>query len=394
MARVPLLFASALVAFAGMQGSALASELVLAQAGEVPSIEQGETTQILVEARAVGDISCGAHQGNPGLARLETVFSLVDGQAVAGGAPGDPLPFYREDTAQPPPAGGCPVTWDTAPDPYRVSVLVAASPDTSPGEYEIPLLSTLGGKTDALRDDVPSSATVRVVPGAAPPPPPAAKAFVPPLAGPTELPPPRENRTVNLVPLQGDVVISYPRSATKVRIQEPVQVPAGTRVDADAGYVEVISDRNGRGAPQQATFWNDAFAVDYTRVVTPGARRGRRRRASNPITELKLTGRCASSTRLSRPVFSRRYAVSAARRKRRGLFGSGKGRFRTRGRYGAGTVRGTTWYTENRCDGTLFEVTSGVVNVRDFGLGRTVSVRRGQGYLAAPHHPREGESRD
>lgn len=381
--------AKATARLAGMQGSALAAELVLTQAGEVPSIEQGETTQILVEAHAVGDISCGAHQGNPALARLETVFSLVDGQAVAGGTLGDSLPFYREQTAHPPPAGGCPVTWDAAPEPYVVPVLVAASPDTSPGEYEIPLLSTLGGKADALRDDVPSSATVRVVPGAAPPPP-AAKAFVPALAAPTQLPPPRENRTVNLVPLQGDVVIRYPRATKKVRIQEPVQVPAGTRVDADAGYVEVISDRNGRGATQQATFWNDAFAVDYTRVVTPGARR----RASNPITELKVTGRCASSTRLSRPVFSRRYAASAARRKRRGLFGSGRGRFRTRGRYGAGTVRGTTWYTENRCDGTLFEVTSGVVNVRDFGLGRTVSVRRGQGYLAAPHHPREGESRD
>ncbi len=172
MARAAFFLASALVALAGMQGSALASELVLTQAGEVPSIEQGETTQILVEARAVGDISCGAHRGNPALARLETVFSLVDGQAVAGGAPGDPLPFYREQTAHPPPAGGCPVTWDAAPEPYVVPVLVAASPDTSPGEYEIPLLSTLGGKADALRDDVPSSATVRVVPGAAPPPPP------------------------------------------------------------------------------------------------------------------------------------------------------------------------------------------------------------------------------
>ncbi len=58
------------------------------------------------------------------------------------------------------------------------------------------------------------------------------------------------------------------------------------------------------------------------------------------------------------------------------------GKFQTRGRYSAATVRGTTWDTTDRCDGTLTVVLSGTVDVYDFGLHKTISVHRGHGYLA------------
>jgi len=58
------------------------------------------------------------------------------------------------------------------------------------------------------------------------------------------------------------------------------------------------------------------------------------------------------------------------------------GRFQTRGRNAAATVRGTTWRLQDRRDGTLTTVTKGVVAVRDFRLRRTVLVRAGQSYLA------------
>jgi len=54
----------------------------------------------------------------------------------------------------------------------------------------------------------------------------------------------------------------------------------------------------------------------------------------------------------------------------------------TRGLYAAATVRGATWRTHDRCDGTLVTVTEGVVAVRDFRLGRTVLIRAGRSYLA------------
>ena len=73
---------------------------------------------------------------------------------------------------------------------------------------------------------------------------------------------------------------------------------------------------------------------------------------------------------------------AGAKRKVRRLWGSGKGRFTTRGRYSAATVRGTKWLTEDRCDGTLVRVVSGVVQVKDFRKHTTISVRAGRSYLA------------
>ena len=54
-----------------------------------------------------------------------------------------------------------------------------------------------------------------------------------------------------------------------------------------------------------------------------------------------------------------------SRRRVRKLWGDGRGRFRTRGRYGAATVRGTKWLTLDRCDGTKVRVVRGKVSVRD-----------------------------
>ena len=77
---------------------------------------------------------------------------------------------------------------------------------------------------------------------------------------------------------------------------------------------------------------------------------------------------------------------SADSRRVRRLFGEGKGRFRTRGRFSSATVRGTTWQTIDRCDGTLTRVPRSAmgskVSVRDLVRGRTVTLRAGQSYLA------------
>ena len=41
-------------------------------------------------------------------------------------------------------------------------------------------------------------------------------------------------------------------------------------------------------------------------------------------------------------------------------------------------MRGTTWLTADRCDGTLTRVVTGSVVVRDFTLHRTVVVHAGE----------------
>jgi hypothetical protein len=66
----------------------------------------------------------------------------------------------------------------------------------------------------------------------------------------------------------------------------------------------------------------------------------------------------------------------------RRLWGSGRGRFTTRGRYSSATVRGTKWLTQDQCNGTLTRVVRGVVRVVDFRRHKTVNVRAGRSYLA------------
>ena len=66
----------------------------------------------------------------------------------------------------------------------------------------------------------------------------------------------------------------------------------------------------------------------------------------------------------------------------RTLWASGKGKFRTKGRFAAATVRGTKWATTDRCDGTLTSVTEGSVVVRDIPRKRNVVVSAGGSYLA------------
>ncbi len=383
-------FATLVASLALAPASAHAAELVAAAGEEDPVVAtQGEVTAFTVELHAEGKISCGTHDGHAALASVETSYSIVAGTVSDGGRPSEPHRFFRARTAQPPPKDGCPVSWDTSPDPYRIEASISVAPDTPPGDYPVVLRTTSMGSSDDLSDDEPTTVAVRVLESEqplGPPPflPPAEPGVVPPPLQPPSLPPPRENLSVNVLPVQGTVLVRYPGSRKLVRLEEAVQVPVRSKIDTTAGRVELVSDKDGKGGLQSATFWNGRFAIRYTRAVVPGVRgqkRSSRRRASRPITELTLSPTCRPRASLASAMRGQPLAHADRRRKRRGLFGRGRGRFRTRGSHGAGTVRGTYWYSENRCRSTFFRVYTGVVNVRDFSKRRTVKLRRKQSYL-------------
>ena len=140
-------------------------------------------------------------------------------------------------------------------------------------------------------------------------------------------------------------------------------VPYGATVDVSGGTLTLQAD------------------VGTLRVHGAGKSAARfvPRRVSRKLVELKLVGgdfgRCASRRTSSRAATPKPRVVRA-------LWGKGKGGFRTRGRYASATVRGTSWLTADRCDGTLTTVTQGVVEVRDLTRRRTVRVRAGKSYLA------------
>ena len=64
------------------------------------------------------------------------------------------------------------------------------------------------------------------------------------------------------------------------------------------------------------------------------------------------------------------------------LHASARGRFTTRGRYSAATVRGTKWTVADRCDGTLTRDITDSVSVTDFVRHKTIILHAGQSYLA------------
>ena len=98
---------------------------------------------------------------------------------------------------------------------------------------------------------------------------------------------------------------------------------------------------------------------------------------SRDITDLTLTEELNCSRRAS--------AAQEKKPKSRKLWGDGKGKFRTKGRYAAATVRGTKWLVQDACTTTLVRVTQGSVSVRDQGVRkRNVIVRKGKRYLAEP----------
>ena len=121
---------------------------------------------------------------------------------------------------------------------------------------------------------------------------------------------------------------------------------------------------NAAGATQSALFFQGAFVITQTG-------------GSKPVTELALSGK------LSLPEGQEGEHVREEKKVRR-LWGDGKGRFRTKGRHGAATVRGTKWLTQDTCSGTLVRVKRGTVTVRDFAKKKTVVVKKGKTLRGSP----------
>ncbi len=178
-----------------------------------------------------------------------------------------------------------------------------------------------------------------------------------------EPPPPTPAQNVNAEVVSGRVLVKPPGTGQFVPLTAATQLPVGTQFDATQGRVELTAARAG-GITDTSQFYEGAFEVSQ--------------QGATAITELRLllgdfnvcSLQFAAAEKNKRPV--------------RRVWGSGRGKFRTRGRYSSATVRGTIWKTEDRCDGTLTQVQEGSVTVRDFGRNRQIVVRAGRSHLAEP----------
>ena len=181
------------------------------------------------------------------------------------------------------------------------------------------------------------------------------------------VPPPQLGKTVVVDVVSGTIKIKGKNGKFRT-LKADESIPVGTTVDATKGKVRLTSAANKSGATQSAVFYQGQFKVTQNK-------------SAKPITQLALNGKLSCTTKKKK---GKKATASAKKKKVRRLWGDGKGRFRTKGKHGAATVKGTKWLTEDRCTGTLVRVKRGKVSVRDFVKRKTVLVKQGHVYVARP----------
>lgn len=181
--------------------------------------------------------------------------------------------------------------------------------------------------------------------------------------GPTAVAPPAIGKTADASVVSGSVRVKLKGSRKFVALSGDQQVPLGSTFDTTKGTV-ALDTSAGAGKPlQHGEFGGAQFTPRQTR--------------KNPLTTLSLSGGGLAGCRPPVPN-----GGSAARKRRRSLVASVKGRFRTLGRNAAASARGAKWTMTDTCGGTLTVVGSGTVVVIDFTLRKNRTLHAGQRYTA------------
>ncbi len=167
-----------------------------------------------------------------------------------------------------------------------------------------------------------------------------------------------------------------------VPLTETRQVPVGSEIDSRRGTLELVAATKQRHHTNSAKLSGGVFTLSQQRTglhkglttftldegLFPGAPSYQN---CSTATASSVGHRGARSAKLSSRVVQKLEATD------------NHGSFQTRGRYSAATVRGTSWSTADRCDGTFTHVRRGTVNVFDFATRKTTVLKAGQGFLAS-----------
>jgi hypothetical protein len=267
--------------------------------------------------------------------------------------------------------------WDVAPGEYKIQAFQAAcgsattdsftvTSSQSPSDIvvHLPCGSAPSGSSDQGTSSSASSTPPPLFTAAAAGPPPS-------------VPPPVKNESVGVAPVAGTVLLNgQPFTAGQL-------VPFGSTFDTTNGILQ-LSSIGPNGEVQTVILFGAVFTVQQgadgaTVFVLQGG---------------NFAGLCGSPARhlsaadakppKAKPKPATKKKIIANKTVVRSLWGQGKGSFRTQGRYASATVRGTLWLTADRCDGTLTEVKSGLVDVLDIVRNQHFSVAAGHSYLVRP----------
>src|SRR3984885_1232119 len=157
---------------------------------------------------------------------------------------------------------------------------------------------------------------------------------------------PSLGRTIELAPVSGQVFVRLPGASHSVALVHQMLVPVGSHIDTTHGTVDLTAGGPAVTGLQKGMFGGGAFIVQQppsgqTNLILTGGRR--------PAVCVSGRGSSARAANLSPRVL-------------RLLHASARGRFTTRGRYGAATVRGTIWTTADTCAGTTISAQKDTVD--------------------------------
>jgi hypothetical protein len=163
-------------------------------------------------------------------------------------------------------------------------------------------------------------------------------------------------------------VLFKPQDSTEFQpLDGSAEIPVDSTIDATNGSV-VLETAIAGGDSQKGTFKGGTFQVHQPRQA-------------GGMTTIALRGGDFSSCngapagRLSRGSSAGRHLWAH----------DDGGKFKTSAKGSVATVRGTTWYTADTCEGTVTHVLHGKVMVRERGTGRQRLLSSGQSFLA--HYP-------
>jgi hypothetical protein len=164
-----------------------------------------------------------------------------------------------------------------------------------------------------------------------------------------------------------------------VPLTEARQIPTGSEIDTLHGTLKLVTAGLSVGKTQTATVTGGVY---QTSQISKGISKG--------LTNLNLVYGAFQGAPTLQKCMAPRKKSKAPDAQAAGLNlsilqtlrASAHGRFRTRGRYAAATIRGTIWSISDLCSGTRVRAIRDTVLVQDFVRHKTILLQPGHTYLA------------
>jgi hypothetical protein len=211
------------------------------------------------------------------------------------------------------------------------------------------------------------------------------------LPAPAPRNPPALGQTFNIAPVSGVVLVKV--GGQFVPLTQLRQIPHNAQINALHGTLQIITASGGgpSGARDAAAKGKKGKTKTKTQKGTFGGAVFRLNQAKRGRTKGLVTLTLLEGVVKGGPTYAACKAgkageasAAASRKTLQLLRASAKGKFSTRGKYAAATVRGTKWSTADRCDGTLIRDITHSVTVTDLARHKTIILHAGQSYLANP----------